>query len=100
MFHAFIERESMKRKKLIDLSLTIENTSPVIPPIMIPTINYKDHRAGVEAMQTSLPGITQKVLPKGLGKAVKLAEAFNRGVATPDEARRILGLKGKDGANF
>ena len=85
---------------MIDLSPAIENASPVIPPVMIPAIDYMGHNAGVELMKTFLPGITQKDLPKGLGKAVKLAEAFNRKVASPDEARRILGLKGKEEVNL
>jgi len=33
-------------------------------------------------------------------KVVRLAEMLNREVASPDDARRILGLKGKDKVNF
>lgn len=33
-------------------------------------------------------------------KAVKIARALDREIATPDEARRILGLKGKDKVNY
>jgi len=33
-------------------------------------------------------------------KAVELAETFHREVATPDDTRRILGLKGKDKVKF
>jgi 3-keto-5-aminohexanoate cleavage enzyme len=35
-----------------------------------------------------------------VAKAVELAKAFHREVATPDDARRILGLKGKDKVKF
>jgi uncharacterized protein (DUF849 family) len=33
-------------------------------------------------------------------KAVEIARALDREIATPDEARRILGLKGKDRVNY
>jgi uncharacterized protein (DUF849 family) len=33
-------------------------------------------------------------------KAVEIARALDREIATPDEARRILGLKGKDKVNY
>jgi len=33
-------------------------------------------------------------------KVVKLAEMLNRDVAGPDDARKILGLKGKTGVAF
>jgi len=35
-----------------------------------------------------------------VSKAVELAKAFHREVATPDDARRILGLKGLDKVKF
>jgi 3-keto-5-aminohexanoate cleavage enzyme len=33
-------------------------------------------------------------------KAARIAEEFEREIAAPDEARAILGLKGKDAVNF
>jgi 3-keto-5-aminohexanoate cleavage enzyme len=33
-------------------------------------------------------------------KAKRIAEEFERKIATPDEAREILGLKGKDAVNY
>jgi len=48
--------------------------------------------------------IERKVLAKSnaelVEKAVRLARELGREVATPDEARAILGLKGKDKVNF
>lgn len=48
--------------------------------------------------------IERKVLAKSnaelVEKAVRLARELGREVATPDEARTILGLKGKDKVNF
>jgi len=35
-----------------------------------------------------------------VGKAVKIIEALDRTVARPDDARQILGLKGKEHTNF
>ncbi|MBW1660298.1 MAG: cyclase family protein [Deltaproteobacteria bacterium] len=61
----------MARKKLIDLSITIEDGLPSDPPIMVPKIDYMDHKAGAESMKTFFPGITEKDLPEGLGWAVE-----------------------------
>jgi uncharacterized protein (DUF849 family) len=38
--------------------------------------------------------------PQLVEKVVHLAAEFEREIATPDEARTMLGLKGKDGVNF
>jgi uncharacterized protein (DUF849 family) len=48
--------------------------------------------------------IAKGVLAKGswelVEKVVRLAKELGREIATPDEARQILGLKGKDNVNF
>ena len=48
--------------------------------------------------------ISKDVLAKGswelVEKVVKLAEELGREIATPDEARQMLGLKGQDKVNF
>ena len=48
--------------------------------------------------------ISKGVLAKGswelVEKVVRLAKELGREIATPDEARQILGLKGKDKVNF
>lgn len=38
--------------------------------------------------------------PQLVEKAVRLADEFEREIATPDEGRAMLGLKGKDAVNF
>ncbi len=41
-----------------------------------------------------------RATPHWSKKIVALADMLNRDVATPDDARRILGLKGRDMVNF
>jgi kynurenine formamidase len=61
-------------RKLIDLSIAIENGLPSDPPIMIPKITYLDHKLGAETMKLFYPGVTEKDLPGGLGWALELLE--------------------------
>jgi kynurenine formamidase len=59
-------------RRLIDLSISIENDLPSDPPIMIPKVMYVDHQAGAPSMAEYFPGIDpQKDLPGGLGWAVE-----------------------------
>jgi uncharacterized protein (DUF849 family) len=48
--------------------------------------------------------VSKGVLAKGswelVEKVVRIARELGREIATPDEARQILGLKGKDKVNF
>jgi kynurenine formamidase len=61
----------MKRKRFIDLSLSIESGIPSDPPMMIPKIDYVDHVRGIERMKEFFPGITPEHLPDGLGWAIE-----------------------------
>ncbi len=64
-------------------------------------INMGGHvRVGLEDNIYIKRGVLAKSNAELVEKAVALAEAFHREIATPDEARRILGLKGKDKVNF
>ena len=58
-------------KKIIDLSVAIEDGLPSDPEFMIPRIEYWDHKKGAESMLTFFPTATEKDLPKGLGWAVE-----------------------------
>jgi len=59
-------------KRLIDLSIDIENDLPSDPPMMIPKITYVDHAMGAPSMAEFFPGIDPaKDLPGGLGWAVE-----------------------------
>ncbi len=62
----------MKRKRFIDLSLSIESGLPSDPPMMIPKIDYRDHTKGAEGMKEFFPGVTPEQLPGGMGWAVEL----------------------------
>lgn len=61
-------------RKIIDLSVAVENGLPSDPPMMIPEIDYWDHVMGAENMKTFFPGSTDKDLPKGLGWTVEFVK--------------------------
>ena len=61
-------------RKLIDLSITVEEGLPSDPPGMIPKIMYMDHKTGAEGMKATYPGSTEDDLPGGLGWAVERLE--------------------------
>lgn len=64
-------------------------------------INMGGHvRVGLEDNIYIKRGVLARSNAELVEKAVALAEVFHREIATPDEARRILGLKGKDKVNF
>ncbi len=56
--------------QFIDLSISIEPDLPSDPPMMIPKIDYVDHKMGAEQMKDFFPGVTTEDLPNGLGWAV------------------------------
>jgi len=61
----------MSRRRLVDLSISIETGLPSDPPMMIPKIDYVDHAAGAEQMQQFFPGVTPDQLPGRLGWALE-----------------------------
>ncbi len=61
-------------RKIIDLSVAVENGLPSDPPMMIPEIDYWDHIKGAENMKTFFPGSTDKDLPKGLGWTIEFVK--------------------------
>ena len=62
----------MGRKKIIDLSISIEADLPSDPPEMIPKVNYINHEMGAEQMAAFFPGLQKEQLPEGLGWALEL----------------------------
>ena len=58
--------------QFIDLSISIESDLPSDPPMMIPKIDYVDHKMGAEQMKDFFPGVTTEDLPNGLGWAVEM----------------------------
>ena len=64
-------------------------------------INMGGHvRVGLEDNIYIKRGVLAKSNAELVRKAVELANTFNREIATPDEARQILNLKGKEKVNF
>lgn len=58
-------------KRIIDLSVAIEEGLPSDPPPMIPRIQYMDHKAGSDSMMAFFPSATREDLPKGLGWSIE-----------------------------
>lgn len=61
----------MGRKRFVDLSIAIEPGLPSDPPVMIPKVDYVDHRMGADQMLEFFPGIRKEHLPQGLGWALE-----------------------------
>ena len=61
----------MASRRFVDLSICIEPELPSDPPMMIPKIDYIDHKAGAEQMKSFYPGVRNDQLPGGLGWAVE-----------------------------
>lgn len=61
----------MGRKRFVDLSIAIEPGLPSDPPVMIPKVDYVDHRLGADQMLEFFPGIRKEDLPRGLGWALE-----------------------------
>jgi 3-keto-5-aminohexanoate cleavage enzyme len=57
-------------------------------------------RVGMEDNIYIRKGVLAKSNAELVEKAIRLAREFDREPATPDEARLILGLKGKEKVNF
>ena len=58
--------------RFIDLSISIEPELPSDPPMMIPRMNYVDHKTGAEQMRDFFPGVAKADLPNGLGWALEM----------------------------
>jgi kynurenine formamidase len=59
-------------KVLIDLSIAIEAGLPSDPEMMIPRIDYIDHRQGAQQMTQFFPGLQVSQLPDQLGWSVEM----------------------------
>ena len=57
----------MNKRKIIDLSISIESELPSDPPMMIPEITYVDHKTGADQMKEFFPGLQNDQLPDRLG---------------------------------
>lgn len=92
----------MATRRIIDLSIAIENDLPSDPEIMRPAITYSDHTIGAKDMQEFFPGLEADHLPGGLGWAaehVSLTTHSGTHLDAPyhyhptmDNGRRALGI--------
>ena len=58
-------------RKLIDISVPLQNDVPADPPGGHPTIQYVDHQQGLARMLGFFPGLKKEELPDGQGWAVE-----------------------------
>ena len=52
-------------KKMIDLSIPIENNAFSDPAVMLPKVSYADHRSNLSQMTHFFPGLSKEDLPDG-----------------------------------
>ena len=64
----------MKRRRFVDLSVSIEPDLPSDPEMMIPKIQYMNHDEGAEMMTTFFPGLKKEELPGGKGWTVEFVQ--------------------------
>ncbi len=58
-------------RRLIDISVPLQNDVPADPPGNHPTIQYIDHQQGLPRMLQFFDGLTKEDLPDGQGWAVE-----------------------------
>jgi len=61
----------MGKRRFVDLSISIEPDLPSDPEMMIPKIDYIDHKQGAEQMKDFFPGVKKDQLPGGMGWALE-----------------------------
>ncbi len=64
----------MKRRRFVDLSVSIEPGLPSDPEMMIPQIQYVNHEDGADMMTQFFPGLRKEDLPDGKGWTVELVQ--------------------------
>ncbi|CAK7261735.1 protein of unknown function (plasmid) [Shinella sp. WSC3-e] len=58
-------------RRIIDLSIPIDATTPADPPFQVPVIDYVDHDRGAQMLCAQFPGLARDQLPEGKGWAVE-----------------------------
>src|SRR5258708_26391508 len=66
--------EKMMSRKLIDISVYLENDVPSDPPFMRPTVTYINHQESVPDLLQFFPGLTRNDLPEGAAWAIERVE--------------------------
>jgi kynurenine formamidase len=64
----------MRKKRFVDLSISIEADLPSDPPMMVPKIHVMNHDQGADSMMMFFSGIRKEDLPGGKGWAVEFVE--------------------------
>ena len=64
----------MRKRRFIDLSVSIEPDLPSDPEMMIPKIQYMNHDEGGEMMTAFFPGLKKEQLPAGKGWTVEFLQ--------------------------
>lgn len=60
-----------RHRRLVDLSVTLENDVPADPPALMPHIDYTGHRIGAQQIARLFSGLKPEDLPDGEGWAVE-----------------------------
>ena len=58
-------------RKLIDISVSLQNDIASDPPGLTPKIEYSDHEQGIASILPFFPGLTKEDLPDGKGWAAE-----------------------------
>src|SRR5262245_27900387 len=66
-------RNAMARK-LVDISVPLQNDVPADPPGINPTIHYHDHQTSLPRMLGFFPGLKAEDLPEGQAWAMETVE--------------------------
>lgn len=65
---------STRNRRLVDLSVALENNPYTDPPPLLPKIDYMDHQAGVDELLAMFPGLNIQDMP---GQEAWAAERLN-----------------------
>ena len=63
-----------RSRKLIDLSVSLENDVPADPPFYRPKVTYRDHQASVPELLSVFAGLSRDDLPDGEAWAIEKVE--------------------------
>lgn len=55
----------LTKRRLVDISVTLENNPYTDPPVIAPRIDYMDHKESWPQMAEMFPGLTQDQMPDG-----------------------------------
>ena len=68
------ELETALPRRFVDISVPLEMGIVSDPPMMLPKIDYVDHKQSAEGMVSFFPGMTTDQLPGGEGWAIEFLQ--------------------------